>query len=147
MLPRNGVPRFCGSRPRQVTRCFYLSLPPNCSTGNFHDIFKIRADLSGIINGITRPTGQNKGIQYFRLDYEIIILFGTTEFKAQYAWKENVRVEYIFHFPNLIFLLLHSRESKSGKFTVMLGVISQNKIKMPRGPAEILFDTEIEYQT
>jgi hypothetical protein len=57
----------------------------NCPLVNFHDIFKIRADLSNIINGINRPTGQNKRIQYFKLDYEIIILFGTTEFKAQYA--------------------------------------------------------------
>lgn len=77
----------------------FTFLSTNHPLGNFHDIFKIRADLSSIIDGITRPTGQNKGIQYFRLDYEIIILFGTTEFKAQYAWKENVCLNINLLFP------------------------------------------------
>ena len=27
---------------------------------------------------------------YYEVDYDIILLFGTTELKAQVAWKENV---------------------------------------------------------
>ncbi|KAF9449853.1 hypothetical protein P691DRAFT_790221 [Macrolepiota fuliginosa MF-IS2] len=55
---------------------------------NFYDVFKIRADLSGVIKNLKPQTGA-KGKQYFRLDFDIIVLFGVTEFKAQYAWKEN----------------------------------------------------------
>lgn len=38
-----------------------------------------------------------KGSQgkYFRLNYDIVVRFGATEFKAQYVWHENVRT-YVF---------------------------------------------------
>lgn len=57
--------------------------------GNFHDVFKIRADLSRIIDDLQPCTGA-KGVRYYKLRYQIIILFGLTEFKAQYSWQENV---------------------------------------------------------
>ncbi|EKM77785.1 hypothetical protein AGABI1DRAFT_121858 [Agaricus bisporus var. burnettii JB137-S8] len=74
---------------------------------NFHDVFAVRADLTNLIAGL-RPCVGKTGIVHFKLEYEIIILFGLAEFKAQLAWKEN-------------------------------GVEK-------RGPAEILFDTGIEYE-
>ncbi|KAF9449855.1 hypothetical protein P691DRAFT_727192 [Macrolepiota fuliginosa MF-IS2] len=74
---------------------------------NFHNIFSICVDPSEVIKNLKPRTGA-KGKQYFRLEFDIIISFGVTEFKAQYAWKEN-------------------------------GVEK-------RGPAEIMFDTDIEYR-
>lgn len=52
-------------------------------------MFTVRADLSNVINDL-KPISRNRGVRYFRLEYNIIILFGVTEFKAQYAWEENV---------------------------------------------------------
>jgi hypothetical protein len=56
---------------------------------NFHDSFAVQADLTNLIEGL-RPRIGKAGTVSFRMDYEIIILFGLTEFKAQLAWKENV---------------------------------------------------------
>jgi hypothetical protein len=38
---------------------------------------------------LQKVTGSS-GNRYFKLIYDIVILFGATEFKAQYAWYENV---------------------------------------------------------
>ncbi|KAF9442562.1 hypothetical protein P691DRAFT_810428 [Macrolepiota fuliginosa MF-IS2] len=79
----------------------------NQDAGNFCDVFDVHADLSELIKKLEPQAGVGGG-HYYRLDYDVIILFGVTEFKAQCAWREN-------------------------------GVEK-------RGPAEILFDTEVEYQ-
>ena len=34
-----------------------------------------------------RPNGD----VYYEVEYEIVLMFGLTEFKAQVVWKENVR--------------------------------------------------------
>ncbi|KAF5354269.1 hypothetical protein D9756_006964 [Leucocoprinus leucothites] len=75
---------------------------------NFREVFKIDADLTQVIDSLQKVTGSS-GRRYFRLNYEIVVLFGATEFKAQYAWYEN-------------------------------GIEK-------RGPAEILFDTDITYES
>jgi hypothetical protein len=56
---------------------------------NFHDAFKIKADLSKAIDQL-QPLKRKKKQTYYKLGYDIIITFGSTEFKAQFAWKENV---------------------------------------------------------
>ena len=38
---------------------------------------------------IIRPKATGKG-NFYSVDYDIILLFGMTELKAQIAWKENV---------------------------------------------------------
>jgi hypothetical protein len=48
----------------------------------------ITADLSHLN---LNPRKGRQGKTYFRVDYEIVLLFGLTELKAQIAWKENVR--------------------------------------------------------
>jgi len=75
--------------------------------GNFYDVFEIRADVSSLVDKLKPSIGKNRS-RFFEIEYDIIILFGLTEFKAQFAWMEN-------------------------------GVEK-------RGPAQILFDTEIEYR-
>ena len=47
----------------------------------------IEADLSQVT--VTQPNTTGKG-SFYRIDYDIILLFGLTELKAQVAWKENV---------------------------------------------------------
>ena len=46
------------------------------------------------LNGVPREKGKIGNI-FFRMDYDIVLLFGLTELKAQIAWKENVSL------PNL----------------------------------------------
>ena len=36
-----------------------------------------------------QPKRNERGMTYWRLEYEIVLLFGLTEFKAQIAYKEN----------------------------------------------------------
>ncbi|KAJ3575398.1 hypothetical protein NP233_g1120 [Leucocoprinus birnbaumii] len=54
----------------------------------FHAVFKVHADLTRAINSLKKVIGSN-GDRYFQLNYDIVILFGATEFKAQYAWYED----------------------------------------------------------
>lgn len=87
------------------------SLPPDFvdqDPENFREVFQIHADLSRVVNNLKKGTGKS-GNRFFSLNYDIVILFGATEFKAQYAWFEN-------------------------------GVEK-------RGPAEILYDTDVVYQS
>jgi len=46
----------------------------------------IVADLSKV--PFSPGVGAN-GTSFYRMDYDIILLFGLTEFKAQVAWKEK----------------------------------------------------------
>ena len=39
---------------------------------------------------LTVPKATGKGGYYYCVQYDIILLFGMTEFKAQLAWTENV---------------------------------------------------------
>ena len=65
----------------------------SCSTSfyteNFAKICTIDIDLSRLpLNPLSKPFG---GGRYYRLDYDIVLLFGLTELKALIAWKQNVR--------------------------------------------------------
>lgn len=39
---------------------------------------------------ISRSVISSFGIQHYKVDYDIILMFGMTELKAQLCWKENV---------------------------------------------------------
>ena len=55
---------------------------------NYTRLCKIKLDLSHLpLPPLTKSSGE--GI-YYRLDYEVILLFGLTELKAMVTWKENV---------------------------------------------------------
>ena len=84
---------------------FYLSFV--CSTlidvllnffllDNYTMLCTIEADLSQAV--VTHPQAKRKG-NFYRVDIDIILLFGRTELKAQVAWKENV--------SDLAYLLFH----------------------------------------
>ena len=55
---------------------------------NYTKLCTIEADLSRVPM-IPRPKATGKG-SFYRVDYEIVLLFGMTELKAQIAWKEKV---------------------------------------------------------
>ena len=55
---------------------------------NYTKLCTIEADLSRVPM-VPRPKATGKG-SFYRVDYEIVLLFGMTELKAQIAWKEKV---------------------------------------------------------
>jgi hypothetical protein len=57
-------------------------------TDNYTQLCTIEADLSGVPL-LPQPKARGKGT-FYRLDYDMVLLFGMTELKAQLAWKENV---------------------------------------------------------
>jgi hypothetical protein len=73
-----------------------VRLPPNKSTRDLRtiDLFQalciVNADLSELKQLIKPRINWSSGHSYYTLEFEIIILFGLTELKAQVAWKENV---------------------------------------------------------
>ncbi|TFK63665.1 hypothetical protein BDN72DRAFT_902219 [Pluteus cervinus] len=54
----------------------------------FEVMCTIEADTSAATAALSPWRGRN-GQSYFRLDYDIVLLFGLAEFKAQIAWREN----------------------------------------------------------
>ena len=55
---------------------------------NYTKLCTIDADLSRVpLLPKSKTTG---GGSFYRLDYDIVLLFGMTELKAQVAWKEKV---------------------------------------------------------
>ena len=73
-----------------------VRLSPNKSTHNLRtiDLFQalciVNANLSEFKQLINPRINRSSGHSYYTLEFEIIILFGLTELKAQVAWKENV---------------------------------------------------------
>jgi hypothetical protein len=61
----------------------------------------LEADLSRVM---LQPTTIGKG-SFHKAEFDIILLFGTTEFKAQLAWTENVSCLIMFN-PSEIGLIL-----------------------------------------
>jgi len=49
----------------------------------------VSADLSELKKSIRPRTNQKNGERYYSYRFDIILLFGLTEFKAQMAWMEN----------------------------------------------------------
>ena len=54
----------------------------------YTELCTIEADLSRVPKH-SRPKTSGKG-NFYRVDYDIILLFGMTELNAQIAWKEKV---------------------------------------------------------
>ena len=70
---------------------------------NYTKLCTIEADLSRAIS--TLPKVRGKG-SFLRVDYDIILLFGMTELKAQFAWTENVSGPHMLFNPTDIGLIL-----------------------------------------
>ena len=70
---------------------FFLPADVTMDADNYTKLCTIEVDLSHI-SLIPRYKGNGERGQYFRLDYDLVLLFGLTELKAQVAWKEGVCV-------------------------------------------------------
>ena len=64
---------------------------------NYHKLCTIEADLSRAPR-LLIPKAKKRGGLYYRVDYDIVVLFGATELKAQLAWKEFVSNVIIYLF-------------------------------------------------
>ena len=56
---------------------------------NYSPVCTVVADTSSIPEAETTQHSPD-GLQYYRKEFDIILLFGMTELKAQLAWTENV---------------------------------------------------------
>ena len=74
-----------------VSAMLFISSCPSftlTTTGNYTKLCTIDVDLSYLPLAPRKKPSSNAN--YFRLDYDIVLLFGLTELKAQVAWKEGV---------------------------------------------------------
>ena len=71
-----------------LTTIHLVSLMSEYFTDNYTKLCTIEADLSRSPI-LTRPKATGKG-SFYRVDFDVILLFGMTELQAQVAWKENV---------------------------------------------------------
>ena len=63
----------------------------NPSTARFVDLCEITADVTKVKNSIQREYNPRGGVPFYQLKFDVVLLFGLTELKAQIAWIENVR--------------------------------------------------------
>ena len=66
---------------------------------DFFPFCDIRVDLSKAAKGLV--PNEAAGQVYYKLDYDVIVLFGLTELQAQLCWKTKVRCEasQVIQFP------------------------------------------------
>jgi len=53
------------------------------------DHFSVLCSIETNMSHISRSVMSSFGIQHYKVDYDIILMFGMTELKAQLCWKEN----------------------------------------------------------
>ena len=58
-------------------------------TDSFRKVCTVLADISRVKQKLKRQIGRNHNI-YYELDYDIVLLFGLAELKAQISWLEDV---------------------------------------------------------
>lgn len=98
--------------------------PYGAHLANYAKLGNIEADLSHLP---LTPLRGSQGGTYYRVDYDVVLIFGLTELKAVIAWEEEVRLLLL----NLIrskpltptylsSLLYHDRGKKGGMFPSMI---------------------------
>ncbi|KAK2464384.1 hypothetical protein APHAL10511_003531 [Amanita phalloides] len=55
----------------------------------FPDLCTVAADLSKLKKSIKPQTNYKTGAKYFPVEFDVVLLFGLTELKAQIAWMQN----------------------------------------------------------
>ncbi len=68
---------------------FVLTIHDLSTANNYSPVCTVVADTSSIPEPETTQQSAT-GMQYYRKEFGIILLFGMTELKAQLAWTENV---------------------------------------------------------
>ncbi|KAK2464383.1 hypothetical protein APHAL10511_003530 [Amanita phalloides] len=83
-LTTSSIPIKC-YRNRRGDAPAWIDLEPDL----FPDVCMVTADFSQIKKLIRSRTTLKTGIRYYRLNFDIILLFGLTELKAQIAWIKD----------------------------------------------------------
>jgi hypothetical protein len=56
----------------------------------FSTLCTVQADLSQMTKTMKPQRGRG-GVQFFKQDFSVVLLFGLTELKAHLSWMDNVR--------------------------------------------------------
>lgn len=59
------------------------------SAVHFPDLCEVTADITKLKSSI-RPQTNHRGTKFFIVKFDVILLFGLTELKAQIAWTQSV---------------------------------------------------------
>ena len=62
----------------------------NLTPEQFTDMCEVTADVSELVQSL-QPQRAADGSKYYEIRYEIVLLFGLTELKAQIRWMDKVR--------------------------------------------------------
>jgi len=66
----------------------FIHIPPGETEDGFATVCEVEADLSGLSGALEKCHGP-RGV-YWKLEYDIGLMFGATELAAILFWKENV---------------------------------------------------------
>jgi hypothetical protein len=62
------------------------------NSASFTTLCTITADLSEVSRTLRPLKSTLDQSKYYKIEYDVIILFGHTELKAQISWKDKVRL-------------------------------------------------------
>ena len=66
----------------------------NFPKDRFADLCEVSADMTKL-KGSIQPKKNYLGANYYTLNFDVVLLFGLTELKAQIAWKQNVSFRFL----------------------------------------------------
>ena len=65
----------------------------------FPDLCEVTADITKL-KGSIRPQTNRRGTKFFVVEFDVVLLFGLTELKAQIAWTRNVSRRFSIEYCN-----------------------------------------------
>jgi hypothetical protein len=74
-----------------ASRCWTRLTLTSSNLASFSTLCTIHPDLSELSRTLSPQKSAIDQSDYYRIDFEVIILFGQTELKAQISWKHKVR--------------------------------------------------------
>ena len=72
-----------------VSSSTVIMLTPDFITANYSLLCVIKVDVTNILKNIKATRQTSTQGKFYRLEYDLVLIFGCTEFKAQIAWKEK----------------------------------------------------------
>jgi len=87
------TPIHAGLTQSQVRGDTYQKAAPLIlrGSGMFSTLCNVHADTSNVASTISPRRGY-AGLQFYRQQFSIILMFGLTELQAQLSWTENVSI-------------------------------------------------------
>jgi hypothetical protein len=88
MLSQVGFSLFLHVEMFHSRPCYFLH------SDSYTTCCTVHADTQGIPRELRHSPYSGS---YYNLEFEVVLLFGLTELKAQIAWKENVSARFLFY--------------------------------------------------